>query len=469
MYCENPTIILNPNIVRDCYSEPRPQAFYYAHGEHIKRIYGKLPTPKQSGVTLGTLNNWFLKYPDGEIKPIYMLVPCGHCLLCRCKKVREWATRATCESAVAEYPPLFLTLTYEDSFLPDDGLCKEDVQNFLKRFRIYWKREFNSQLNLRYIAVGEYGSHFGRPHYHLLLWNVPHNPTDTLSLSTVMHMIEYAWSYEVSDEQFLNLPDYVRVQHNGKLRQLIGRIDLSPDKGNSAAYCVKYMKKPQNIPEGKNPNFMLSSRGNGGIGVPYLDKHFAEFQKNPQILKIPVGNNEYSLPRVFKERLFPPVSRQVPAYIRFSIERFSAISNYLIDVCKHYRYSDLRRTGDILELVHEGLHSIRSHYGHIFTHIVGSAQLLLKSDLLPQLKIPRNLSESCVNQLKRWSMAWSALYQQLREYQPKRTLYEKYLSAARSRESFIARYAAVAPEVDVSAAVYSAIKANYCQFHREIF
>ena len=463
MYCENPTIILNPNIVRDCYSEPRPQAFYYAHGEHMKRLHGKLPTPKQSGVTLETLNNWFLKYPDGEIKPIYMLVPCGHCILCRCKKVREWATRATCESAVAEYPPLFLTLTYEDSFLPDEGLRKEDVQNFLKRFRIYWQREFSSQLNLRYIAVGEYGSHFGRPHYHLLLWNVPHSPQDTVKLATIFHMIEYAWSFEISKEAFEKLPDYLRVIHNGKYRQLIGRIDLSPDKGNSAAYCVKYMRKPQNIPDGKTPNFMLSSRGNGGIGVPYLDKHYEEFQRNPQILKIPVGNNEYSLPRLFKERLFPPISRQIPAHIRFNIERFASISAYLHDVAT--KFQNLA----VLDMLREGVASIRQFYGHIFTHIIGSAQLFVKKDLLPQLKIPRNLSVSCVAQLKCWSLAWSALYQQLREYQPKKNIYEKYLFAARARESFICRYAAVAPEADVSAAVYSAIKANYCQFHREVF
>lgn len=53
----------------------------------------------------------------------------------------------------------------------DDVLCLlhyPDVQRFIKRFRAYAKRKF--QTSVRYYAVGEYGVDSLRPHWHLLLF-----------------------------------------------------------------------------------------------------------------------------------------------------------------------------------------------------------------------------------------------------------------------------------------------------------
>jgi len=60
----------------------------------------------------------------------------------------------------------FVTLTYADDKLPDDGnLRKEDFQKFLKRLRHKTGR-------FRYFHCGEYGERFGRPHYHACFFGV---------------------------------------------------------------------------------------------------------------------------------------------------------------------------------------------------------------------------------------------------------------------------------------------------------
>lgn len=58
----------------------------------------------------------------------------------------------------------FITLTYNDENLPEHAsLKKRDFQLFLKRLR----RQIGP---FRFFSCGEYGSNFGRPHYHALIF-----------------------------------------------------------------------------------------------------------------------------------------------------------------------------------------------------------------------------------------------------------------------------------------------------------
>lgn len=68
---------------------------------------------------------------------------------------------------------VFLTLTYNDENLPinefgEPTLVKKDWQDFMKRLRFHF-----SDLRLRFFSVGEYGSTYGRPHYHAIIFNLP--------------------------------------------------------------------------------------------------------------------------------------------------------------------------------------------------------------------------------------------------------------------------------------------------------
>lgn len=77
-------------------------------------------------------------------------------------KSREWGIRCFHESKLYPYNG-FITLTYSDDNLPDEGkLVKEDLQKFIRGMRNIAGNK------IRYFACGEYGELTRRPHYHLI-------------------------------------------------------------------------------------------------------------------------------------------------------------------------------------------------------------------------------------------------------------------------------------------------------------
>lgn len=60
----------------------------------------------------------------------------------------------------------FLTLTYDEAHLPKFGqLVKKDLQDFFKRLRYFYGP-------FRYVACGEYGELYRRPHFHVALFGM---------------------------------------------------------------------------------------------------------------------------------------------------------------------------------------------------------------------------------------------------------------------------------------------------------
>lgn len=98
-----------------------------------------------------------------------IFIPCGQCVGCRVQNAATWATRCMHERRMWQktHDASFLTLTYRPEKLPEDGgLVVRDLQLFMKRVR-----KANGA-GVRFYGVGEYGGSFGRPHYHVLLFNV---------------------------------------------------------------------------------------------------------------------------------------------------------------------------------------------------------------------------------------------------------------------------------------------------------
>ncbi len=92
-------------------------------------------------------------------------LPCGRCIGCRLERSRQWAIRCLHESELFK-TNAFITLTYDDKHLPDDGSINVvHFQKFMKRLRkkIYPKK-------VRFFHCGEYGDQNGRPHYHACLF-----------------------------------------------------------------------------------------------------------------------------------------------------------------------------------------------------------------------------------------------------------------------------------------------------------
>lgn len=139
-----------------------------------------------------------------------ILLPCGRCFHCMESKINEWVTRmyAHAEDFKNVY---FVTLTYRtisnaklevnkllleklkqaiwhnDSYNSTNHfsyspclLVKKHYQDFLKRLRKY-----TGISDLTYVLSGEYGSKYGRPHFHLVLFT-----NETITQAD----IERAWS-----------------------------------------------------------------------------------------------------------------------------------------------------------------------------------------------------------------------------------------------------------------------------------
>lgn len=95
-----------------------------------------------------------------------IVVPCGRCRACRIRRASEWTVRLYHESLYHD-DSLFVTLTYDDVHLPENGdLCKRDFQAFMKSLRSDYEHR------LKYYACGEYGDKTGRPHYHAIIYGV---------------------------------------------------------------------------------------------------------------------------------------------------------------------------------------------------------------------------------------------------------------------------------------------------------
>ena len=193
-------------------------------------------------------------------------VPCGQCIGCRLERSRQWAIRCVHEASLYE-DNCFVTLTYSDEHLPADGsLDKSEFQRFMKRLR----KRFHDSI-IRYYHCGEYGEQFGRPHYHVCLFN--HDFPDK-KLYKVLHGGNKLYTSEI-------------------LAQLwpLGYSTIGEVTFESAAYVARYILKKitgkgaSEHYEKVNPNtgeifqvqpeYTTMSR-RPGIGKPWLDKYLKD-------------------------------------------------------------------------------------------------------------------------------------------------------------------------------------------------
>lgn len=250
--------------------------------------------PKSLGISYENIDDCYIYGDDGECIPLYMAVPCGHCTCCRERKRNEWACRAICEAQSHNSVPWFITLTYDNEHYPKEGVLKEDVQKFLKRFRINSKREgIDLSDKFRYFFVSEYGKNTHRGHYHAIFYGIEGFANKT----ALLHAIEDAWS--------------------------MGFCYIRPCDAGGVYYTMKYMRKEGIVPKGMNEPFFLSSRRHGGLGAMYCNEVLLPmFRKDPSLLTFKVADKfsgkvqEFSLPSYFADKIFPTYGKVVPKECR---------------------------------------------------------------------------------------------------------------------------------------------------------
>lgn len=147
-----------------------------------------------------------------------VIVPCGQCIGCRLEKSRQWAIRCVHEAACHD-SNVFITLTYNDDFLPPDlSLDTRHFQLFMKRLRK------QKGAGVRFFHCGEYGEKLGRPHYHALLFNC-----------------------DFEDKVLWRMTDFGNVYTSANLQSLwgMGFCTLGDVTFRSAAYVARYVMKKQ--------------------------------------------------------------------------------------------------------------------------------------------------------------------------------------------------------------------------------
>lgn len=149
--------------------------------------------------------------------------PCGKCINCRVNRRRTWVARLLLEAASHEYSS-FVTLTFADNGVLTI-LRRSDLKGFYRNLRIHYPE-------LRHFSVGEYGTKFGRAHYHAHIFTRS-KPLDE------RHLAE-AWPY--------------------------GSIDVGSTEAHSLQYVLGYLFKDSRFAwpvESRYPQFRSYSRGIG--------------------------------------------------------------------------------------------------------------------------------------------------------------------------------------------------------------
>jgi len=155
--------------------------------------------------------------------------PCGQCLNCRINKRRDWQARLLLEAATHEYG-VFVTLTFRDVGVPQI-LSRSHVREFVKSLRVH--------LDFRYFCAAEYGTRFGRAHYHIHLFS------DRL---IEKHTLSECWPF--------------------------GDIHLGDSEPASLDYTLGYLLKDRKATtwpvESRYPEFRCYSQGLGKLALPHL-------------------------------------------------------------------------------------------------------------------------------------------------------------------------------------------------------
>lgn len=226
---------------------------------------------------------------DLKNTPFYKktIIPCRKCIGCRLDYSREWANRGYLEAKKSDNN-YFVTLTYDDNYIyiPDTfiskngitytktddwngTLIKDHFSKFIHDLRQIMDREQNHK-GFKFLGCGEYGGKTNRPHYHVILFNIP-LPSDTFYNSRLINKefyfqnkyIERSWRYGISN--------------------------ITTATWSTIAYVSRYVTKKiygtqaeeEYSSKGQIPEFIRMSKG---IGRDYYENEKSNIYKNDEII-----------------------------------------------------------------------------------------------------------------------------------------------------------------------------------------
>lgn len=247
-------------------------------------------------------------------------LPCRNCLECTKQRAREWSLRCHFEALKYKHN-YFVTLTYNDKYLPRNRVYKYDVDNdiynvsyvptlkkehcfkFMKHLRTVFKRDYSHD-GIRFFMCGEYGSSSQRPHYHYNLFNLPLNDLFLFSHSKTgfpiyrSKTLERCWKYG-----FVTVQPYT--------------IETAR---YTAQYCCKKLNKEQSCLVGREMEFVNMSRM-PAIGSYWFYSNFDKILSKKDGIyddKIYISNHSndelsvdtFRCPKAFLRKLLPVTDKK---------------------------------------------------------------------------------------------------------------------------------------------------------------
>lgn len=218
--------------------------------------------------------------PNGKGNKDRITVSCQKCVACLSRRRSIWCVRLEKELSVSRSAQ-FVTLTLNDSNLTygsgeDPLLNPTDIILFLKRLRKELSK--TNERKIRYFACGEYGDQFGRPHYHMIIFNLPENP---------LELIKSAWS---------------------KDGQSMGFVYLGTVTPQSIAYVAKYAIK--SVLDEESGTFARMSR-KPGIGYDYALNTFKWHKKGLKNYIPEFGGVKKTMPRYYEQMIYNIKEREI--------------------------------------------------------------------------------------------------------------------------------------------------------------
>lgn len=217
-------------------------------------------------------------------------LPCGKCYTCKKNRVNQWSHRIMQENNVSD-SGYFVTLTYDTENVPINRrgymtLEKTDLQKFFKLVRYYDDKKIKEVTELdpvkgnkagrnydkkriKYYAVGEYGENKGRPHYHIIIFNVYDKKS-----------IEKAWPK--------------------------GNIDIQVVNVNTIDYTLKYINKDKSYVKSHTEQKREFSLMSKGMGLNYVTNESVRYHNSDLDNNYIVNTRGFKVPlsRYYRDKIF---------------------------------------------------------------------------------------------------------------------------------------------------------------------
>lgn len=284
-----------------------------------------------SEVSLHKVDGWINSRHGFDSSYIFD-VPCGRCINCRLNYARKWSQRCLLEAKTWS-ENWFLTLTYDDEaltpvFVEDTGeiigatLVPSDVRDFLKRLRAYYEDHYDHQ-GIRFYMAGEYGDQTFRPHYHMIVFNLP------------LFDLKY-YSKSPLGDVYYNSDVLSRLW--GKGHVVVGEV-TEQSAAYTARYCQKKATKDIDYEgSGFHKEYVNMSR-KPGIAFPYFEKNVGKIYEN-DLIYLPNGKTCHPM-RYFDDKA-AQYGIDIEEIKQRRLEVSSLINNQKVDEVSrdYYNYLD---------------------------------------------------------------------------------------------------------------------------------